>query len=106
GHRARRARRRRAALRGEDARRRPGERLPVSRRPRSARRRHAVKQFEALYALILRSQATRARLGLLAALGVVAILIGIAIGSSDSADKAGTDFVNNFGLALVVPVTT
>lgn len=65
-----------------------------------------MKQFEALYALILRSQATRARLALLAALGVVAILIGIAIGSSDSADKAGTDFVNNFGLALVVPVTT
>ncbi|HEX7096215.1 MAG TPA: hypothetical protein VF183_10055 [Acidimicrobiales bacterium] len=65
-----------------------------------------MKQFEALYSLMLRSQATRGRLLLLAALGAVAILIGIAIGSSDSSDKAGTDFINAFGLALVVPVTT
>jgi ABC-2 type transport system permease protein len=65
-----------------------------------------LKQFEALYWLILRSQATRARLALLGALGLVAILIGFAIGSSDSTAKAGTDFINVFGLTLAVPITT
>lgn len=65
-----------------------------------------MKQFEALYRLILRSQASRGRLALLGALGVVAIIIGIAIGTADSTDKAGTDFVNEFGLTLVVPITT
>jgi ABC-2 type transport system permease protein len=65
-----------------------------------------VKQFTALYDLIVKSQATRARLLLLGALGVVGILIAFAIGQSDSADKAGTQFVNTFGLSLVVPVTT
>lgn len=65
-----------------------------------------MKQFEALYRLILRSQASRGRLALLGALGVVAIIIGIAIGTADSTDKAGTDFVNQFGLTLVVPITT
>jgi ABC-2 type transport system permease protein len=65
-----------------------------------------MKQFDALYRLILRSQASRGRLALLGALGLVSILIGFAIGSSDSTEKAGADFINVFGLALVVPVTT
>jgi ABC-2 type transport system permease protein len=65
-----------------------------------------VKQFTALYDLILRAQATRARLLLLGGLGLVGILIAIAIGSSDSAGKAGTQFINTYGLSLVVPVTT
>jgi ABC-2 type transport system permease protein len=63
-------------------------------------------QFGALYDLMLRSQASRGRLALLGGLGAVGILIAIAIGSSDSAGRAGTQFVNSWGLALVVPVTT
>jgi ABC-2 type transport system permease protein len=65
-----------------------------------------MKQFSAIYDLVLRSQATRARLIALGALGLVGVLIGIAIGTSDSAAKAGTTFVDTFGLTLVVPVTT
>jgi ABC-2 type transport system permease protein len=65
-----------------------------------------MKQFAALYDLILRAQASRARLLMLGALGAVGILIGFAIGQSDGDASAGTDFVNSFGLALVVPVTT
>jgi ABC-2 type transport system permease protein len=65
-----------------------------------------VKQFAALYDLILRTQASRARLLVLGALGVVGIVIGFAIGASDSPGRAGTVFIDNFGLALVVPVTT
>jgi ABC-2 type transport system permease protein len=65
-----------------------------------------VKQFSALYDLVLRTQASRSRLLLLGALGAVGILIGFAVGSGDSAGKAGTQFVNSWGLALVVPLTT
>jgi ABC-2 type transport system permease protein len=65
-----------------------------------------MKQFGALYDLILRTQASRGRLLLLGALGGVGILIAAAIGSSNSAGRSGTQFINSFGLALVVPVTT
>jgi ABC-2 type transport system permease protein len=65
-----------------------------------------MKQFGALYDLILRTQATRARLLVLGGLGLIGILIGFAIGASDTPGRAGAAFVDNFGLALVVPVTT
>jgi ABC-2 type transport system permease protein len=65
-----------------------------------------VRQFGAVYDLILRSQASKARLTALGALGLVGVLIGVAIGASDSAARAGTEFIDGFGLTLVVPVTT
>lgn len=64
--------------------------------------------FGVLYDLFIRSQATRARLGSLLALGALGMVIGAAIGSSDPVDptSAGAYFVDTFGLSLVVPVTT
>ncbi|HEV8296514.1 MAG TPA: hypothetical protein VGQ20_04430 [Acidimicrobiales bacterium] len=65
-----------------------------------------MKQLSALYDLVLRSQATRGRIASLGALGAVGILIGVAIGTGDSAADAGTRFVDTWGLTLIVPVTT
>jgi ABC-2 type transport system permease protein len=65
-----------------------------------------MKQFGALYDLILRTQATRARLLMLLGLGAIGIVIGFAIGAGEADADAGTGFINGFGLALVVPVTT
>jgi ABC-2 type transport system permease protein len=62
----------------------------------------------ALYRLFLRTQATKGRIIALLALGAVAVVLGIAIGSSENADAIddGTILVANFGLTLFVPVTT
>jgi ABC-2 type transport system permease protein len=65
-----------------------------------------MKQFGALYDLILRTQASRARLVMLLGLGVIGILIGFAIGAGDSNPDAGAEFINAWGLTIVVPVTT
>lgn len=61
-----------------------------------------------LYRLMLNSQVTRARVLSLGALGLVSVLVGLAIGHSHSADhlRAGTRFVFNFGLSVLVPVAT
>jgi ABC-2 type transport system permease protein len=62
----------------------------------------------AVYRLVLRSQVTRGRVAGLGALGVLAVLLGLAIGMSSQAfDRvsAGTGFVNAYGLQLLVPVT-
>lgn len=106
---------------GTPAERRAGERLPPSTTP------HAldlaagapagppplprVRSFGALpavYRLLLRSQATPTRLLALGALGVAAVLVGLAIGRSDPLDplESGAAFVNGFGLSVTVPVTT
>jgi len=63
-----------------------------------------MKQFRVLYALILRSIATRGRIAALGALG----LLGVVVGSAISADTArdGAQFVNLFGLTVTVPLTT
>ena len=62
----------------------------------------------ALYRLFLTSQATKGRLAGLLALGGVAVLLGIAIGASTTADPLddGTTMIGQFGLAVVAPVAT
>jgi ABC-2 type transport system permease protein len=62
----------------------------------------------ALYKLFLTSQATKGRLAGLLALGVVAVLLGIAIGASDTTDPldAGSRMIAQFGLAVLAPVAT
>ena len=59
-----------------------------------------------LYRLFLSSILTRGRVIGLAALGAVAVLIGFAIGASDTASELrdGTDMVAGMGLSLVAPV--
>ena len=64
--------------------------------------------MSALYRLFLASIATRGRLIALLALGAVAVIVGLAIGASETADPLddGTVMVANLGLALIVPVVT
>ncbi len=59
-----------------------------------------------LYRLMLRTQVTRARVASLLALGAVGIVVAAALGASPRADhlRAGTRFINTFGLSLLVPV--
>lgn len=61
-----------------------------------------------LYRLFLGSVVTRGRVVGLLALGVVAILLGVAIGASDTADKLddGTLTIAGYGLSLLAPVVT
>lgn len=65
-----------------------------------------MKQFRALYSLILRTQTTRARVIMLGALGLLGIIIAIPLRSADDPLEAGMHFIDNFGLTLVVPITT
>lgn len=63
----------------------------------------------AIYRVLLRSLATRGRLLLLGALGLVCIGIGIQVGVSDPAIgqiEAGTRALNEAGLSLLVPVVS
>ena len=59
-----------------------------------------------VYRLMLRLLVTRARLVLLGALGLVAILIGFAIGAADEFDRLenAVTLVNTYGLSLLTPV--
>jgi ABC-2 type transport system permease protein len=61
-----------------------------------------------LYEMFLNSLFRRGRLVGLLALGGVGILLGIAIGASTTADPIddGTFMITNYGLAVVVPVTS
>lgn len=59
----------------------------------------------ALYSLFLRSIATRGRLLGLGALALAAIGIAVAVRSDEQPD-AGADFINSFGLVVVVPIVT
>jgi len=61
-----------------------------------------------LYRLFLTSVVTRGRVVGLLALGAVAVLLGIAIGASDTTDKLddGTFTIAGFGLSLLAPVVT
>ena len=62
----------------------------------------------ALYRMFLGAQVTRGRLAGLGALGLLAVLLGVALGAGDVADPLGDGIglVNAFGLSLFVPVTT
>lgn len=61
-----------------------------------------------LYRLFLASVLTRGRIAGLLALGLVAVLLGFAIGASDATDKLddGTFMIAGFGLSLLAPVVT
>ena len=63
-----------------------------------------------VYRLVLRSQASTGRLVALGSLGVLATVIGIAIGVADDPSSERLDhalgLVNVYGLSLFVPVTT
>jgi len=61
-----------------------------------------------LYRLFLGSIVTRGRVIGLLALGAVAVLLGIAIGASDTTDKLddGTFTIAGYGLSLLAPVVT
>jgi ABC-2 type transport system permease protein len=69
---------------------------------------HTPGALASLYRLMLDSQVTRARVLSLGALGLVSVLVGLAIGHSNTIDplRAGTRFVSNFGLSVLVPVAT
>jgi ABC-2 type transport system permease protein len=75
---------------------------PVARAPRVG----GGTTFAALYRTILGTLVTRGRLLALGALGVGAMLVGMAIGLSDPSDPAdaGADFINGVGLSVLVPV--
>lgn len=62
----------------------------------------------ALYRLMIRTQLTTARLASLLALGAVAIVVGFAIGHSRVVEpvRAGSRFINGYGLSLLVPVAS
>lgn len=63
--------------------------------------------MKAMYDLFVANQTSRGRLAGVAVLGLVGIVLGVAIGrSADDALVAGTGMIANFGLALLVPVTT
>jgi len=62
--------------------------------------------MNALYRLFLRSQLVRGRIIGLGCLGLLAILLGFAVGISDGAGPDdGAQLVSVYGLALFVPVT-
>jgi ABC-2 type transport system permease protein len=66
-----------------------------------------MSTFGALYDVMLRLQFNRARLFALGALGAVGILVGVLLGLADNVTISNRiDFVNDFGLAVVLPVTT
>jgi len=62
----------------------------------------------AMYRLLLRSLATRGRVLGLGLLGLAGVVVGFAIGASHPFDplEAGTQFIDHFGLSVLVPVTT
>ena len=66
-----------------------------------------MKTFGALFDVMLRLQFNRTRVLALGALGGVSILVGVLLGLADDVTISDRiNFVNGFGLALVLPVTT
>jgi ABC-2 type transport system permease protein len=65
-----------------------------------------MTRFAALYRTILGTLVTRGRVLALGALGIGAVLVGMAIGMADPSDPtdAGTEFINGVGLSVLVPV--
>lgn len=65
--------------------------------------------FVVIYKLILRSQATLGRIIAVAALGVLGMLLGLAVGAESSRSFPiydGTRIVNDYGLTVLVPVVS
>lgn len=60
-----------------------------------------------IYRMLVRGLVTRGRLAALGLLGVTGVIVALSIGLSDPFDpvRAGTDFVNGFGLSVYAPVT-
>jgi ABC-2 type transport system permease protein len=67
-----------------------------------------MNMFGALYDVMLRLQFNRARVLALGALGVVGIVVGMVIGrfADDVTISDRVGFINGFGLAVVLPVST
>ena len=66
-----------------------------------------MNTFGALYDVMLRLQFNRARVLALGALGAASILVGVLMGLADNVTISDRiNFVNAFGLAVVLPVTT
>ena len=66
-----------------------------------------MNTFGALFDVMLRLQFNRTRVLALGALGVIGILVGIALRFSDNVTTSTRiDFINGFGLAVVLPVAT
>jgi len=66
-----------------------------------------MSQFAALYRMILGTIATKGRLALLGALGVVAVVIAFAMSNADTLGdpvQDAADLVNGYGLSVLVPV--
>ncbi len=62
----------------------------------------------ALYRMFLSAQVTKGRLAALGALGILAVLLGLAVGAAAGANPVhdGVALVSAYGLSLFVPVTT
>ena len=66
-----------------------------------------MSSFGALYDVMLRLQFNRARVLALGALGAIGIVVGVVLGVADDVTISDRiNFVNGFGLALVLPVAT
>lgn len=61
--------------------------------------------MSSVYRLLLTTQVTRGRAVALGSIGVIGILIALAIGRSANDLDAGRQFVDGFGLGLLVPTT-
>lgn len=61
-----------------------------------------------VYGIVLRALVTKGRIILLSLLGVLGVVVAVAVGTADVADraKAAADLVNGFGLTVYVPVVT
>ena len=59
-----------------------------------------------LYRLFLRTQVNRTRVIALLALGLVGIAVAVAVRSGDGSLSDAVDYVNGFGLVLLVPIAT
>jgi ABC-2 type transport system permease protein len=70
-----------------------------------ARPRPGAAAFTAIYRLVLRHQVTPARLLLLGAMGALAVVVAVALVTrATDPVEAATEFINEFGLGLAVPV--
>lgn len=65
-----------------------------------------MTRFRAIYSLILRTQTTRARVVMLGLLGVLGVVIAIPLRGADDRLEAASQFIDRFGLTLVLPITT
>jgi ABC-2 type transport system permease protein len=67
-----------------------------------------MSAFTALVGLMASTSLTRARLTALGLLGVLAVVVGVAVGRADtvSSVQAGAGLVNGYGLTILAPIVT